>query len=107
VIRVLKSHRLVIPVVGSYSSDVAILLIELAFLGHMGDAQLAGAAIGISLFNVTGGSIILGILSALDTLTAQAYGAEQYHKIGIALQQSFFITTIYSLFLFPLWMVRV
>jgi multidrug resistance protein, MATE family len=97
--------RLIFPIIGSYALDWVILLIQLAFLGHMGKDQLAGAAIGVSMYNVTGSSLIQGILSALDTIASQAFGANQYHKIGLALQLSLVFTTAYTLFIFPLWMV--
>lgn len=51
-------------------------------VGHVGELELSSSAIAISLCGVTGFSFLLGMASALETLCGQAYGAQQYQKIG-------------------------
>ncbi|KAF8023401.1 hypothetical protein BT93_F0796 [Corymbia citriodora subsp. variegata] len=41
--------------------------------------------------------------SALETLCGQAYGARQYHMLGVYLQRSWIVLTICSIFLVPLF----
>jgi len=54
--------------------------------------------------NVTGYSIAIGLMSAFDTLCAQAYGAKQFKRCGILLQRSFVIITITAIPVSVIWM---
>lgn len=101
----LNSSRMVVPIVITYGSDYMVTIIQLVFVGHLGSLELAGAALGSSFCNVTGFSVCLGLLSALDTLTAQAYGAKKLGKVGEAVQQSIIVLTLVSLLVLPLWLV--
>ncbi|KAK1552816.1 hypothetical protein Q3G72_023883 [Acer saccharum] len=60
-------------------------------------AEVKSTAITISLAGVTGFSVLMGMASALETLCGQAYGAQQYTRIGT---QTY--TAIFSLFLFAI-----
>ncbi|KAL8472646.1 hypothetical protein ACS0TY_029742 [Phlomoides rotata] len=51
-------------------------------LGHLDQLSLSAASIATSLCNVTGFSVVFGMASALETLCGQAYGAEQYKRVG-------------------------
>lgn len=51
-------------------------------LGHLGELSLSSASIATSLSNVTGFSLLFGMASALETLCGQAYGAEQFRRVG-------------------------
>ncbi|ESR43947.1 hypothetical protein CICLE_v10013604mg [Citrus x clementina] len=51
-------------------------------VGHLGKLSLDSIAIANSLINVIGSIPLFGFASALETLCGQAYGAEQYQKIG-------------------------
>ncbi|KAI9186290.1 hypothetical protein LWI28_015852 [Acer negundo] len=48
-------------------------------------------------------NVHLGMASALETLCGQAYGAKQYHMLGIYLQRSWIVLFICSLFLLPIF----
>ncbi|RVW17019.1 Protein detoxification 12 [Vitis vinifera] len=63
-------------------SQYLLQVISLMMVGHLGELALSSTAIAISLSGVTGFSFLLGMASALETLCGQAYGAEQYHKLG-------------------------
>ncbi|XP_059427870.1 protein DETOXIFICATION 21-like [Corylus avellana] len=45
----------------------------------------------------------LGMASALETLCGQAYGAKQYHMLGVYLQRSWIVLFLTSIFLLPLF----
>lgn len=45
----------------------------------------------------------LGMASALETLCGQAFGAKQYHMLGIYLQRSWIVLTICAILLLPLF----
>ncbi|XP_010488657.1 PREDICTED: protein DETOXIFICATION 1-like [Camelina sativa] len=57
-------------------------VISVMVAGHNGELQLSGVALATSFTNVTGFSIMYGLVGALETLCGQAYGAKQYEKIG-------------------------
>ncbi|XP_034697401.1 protein DETOXIFICATION 12-like [Vitis riparia] len=82
------------PMVAVILSQYLLQVISLMMVGHLGELALSSTAIAISLSGVTGFSFLLGMASALETLCGQAYGAEQYHKLGT---QTY--TAIVSLFL--------
>ncbi|WCJ24234.1 MATE efflux family protein [Euphorbia peplus] len=63
-------------------------VISVMFVGHLGDLPLSGASLATSFANVTGFSVLLGLGSALETLCGQAFGAKEYHKLGIYTQRA-------------------
>ncbi|KAK2635319.1 hypothetical protein Ddye_030111 [Dipteronia dyeriana] len=58
-------------------------VISIMFVGHLGELALSGASMASSFASVTGFSVLLGMGSALETLCGQAYGAKQYHMLGV------------------------
>ena len=75
-------------------------------MGRLGSLPLAAVALGASFYNVTGLSVGLGLLSALDTLASQAYGAQKHKQIIEAVYQSIFMMILLVLAVLPLWMVK-
>jgi MATE family multidrug resistance protein len=53
--------------------------------------------------NVTGFSLVLGLLGALDTLCGQAWGARNYRALGVTLQKAVVTTLATSLAVCLLW----
>ncbi|KAK3189565.1 hypothetical protein Dsin_029126 [Dipteronia sinensis] len=82
------------PMVAVTLSQYLLQVISLMMVGHLGELALSSTAITISLAGVTGFSVLMGMASALETLCGQAYGAQQYTRIGT---QTY--TAIFSLFL--------
>ncbi|KAI3925583.1 hypothetical protein MKW98_001437 [Papaver atlanticum] len=60
-----------------------ISVISLMMVGHLGEIALAGTAMATSLCAVSGSSLLVGMASGLETLCGQAYGAQQYQKLGV------------------------
>ncbi|KAI3869288.1 hypothetical protein MKX03_010504 [Papaver bracteatum] len=71
------------PMVAANLSLQLISVISLMMVGHLGEIVLAGTAMATSLCAVTGSSLLVGMASGLETLCGQAYGAQQYHKLGV------------------------
>ncbi|GMI68999.1 hypothetical protein like AT2G04050 [Hibiscus trionum] len=71
-----------VPMVAVSVSQYLLQVISVIIVGHLGQLPLSGIALGFSFANVTGFSFIFGISGALETLCGQAYGAQQYQKIG-------------------------
>ncbi|XP_030447570.1 protein DETOXIFICATION 14-like [Syzygium oleosum] len=87
------------PMVAVMLSQYLLQGISVMMVGHLGELALSSTAIAVSLSCVSGFSLLLGMASALETLCGQAYGAQQYHKLGT---QTY--TAIFSLILvcFPI-----
>ncbi|KAL4612421.1 hypothetical protein ACB092_08G197300 [Castanea dentata] len=92
------------PMVVVTLSQYMLQVISLMMVGHLGELALSSTAIAISLSGVTGFSLLLGMASALETLCGQAYGAQQYQKIGIQTYTAIFSLNLVCLPLSLLWM---
>lgn len=63
-----------------------------AFVGHLNDPVLLSAAVlATSFYNVTGWSVVIGLVLGMETLCGQAYGAKNYKALGIVLQRAILI----------------
>ncbi|KAF3795000.1 hypothetical protein EJ110_NYTH06236 [Nymphaea thermarum] len=78
-------------------------VVSLMMVGHLGSLSLSSAAIASSLCNVTGHIILLGMASALETLCGQAYGAEQYQKLGLHTQKAIIALLVVCIPISILW----
>jgi len=67
---------------------------NIAFVGHLGTTELGASALSAMFCNVTGFSIAFGGLTALDTLGAQAHGAQQHKQVGVLAQRALAICTL-------------
>ncbi|KAF3441492.1 hypothetical protein FNV43_RR15406 [Rhamnella rubrinervis] len=78
--------------------------VSLLMVGHLGDELLlSGVSMANSFTNVTGFSLLLGLANGLETLCGQAYGAEQYQKLGIYTYTSIISLTLVCLPISVLW----
>ncbi|KAL6604797.1 hypothetical protein ACP70R_042741 [Stipagrostis hirtigluma subsp. patula] len=91
------------PLIAGALLQNVIQMISVMYVGHLGELPLAGASMANSFATVTGLSLLLGMSSALDTLCGQAYGAGQYHLLGIYKQRAMFLLTLVSVPLAVVW----
>ncbi|XP_031474351.1 protein DETOXIFICATION 16-like isoform X1 [Nymphaea colorata] len=91
------------PLIAANLLQRCIQMTSVMFVGHLGQLALSGASMATSFITVTGFSVVLGLATALDTLCGQAYGAKQYHMLGVYMQRSVFILSIVSIPLAFLW----
>ncbi|KAL4612418.1 hypothetical protein ACB092_08G197000 [Castanea dentata] len=92
------------PIMVVTLSQYLLQVISLMMVGHLDELALSSTALAISLSAVTGFSLLLGMASALETLCGQAYGAQQYQKIGIQTYTAIFSLNVVCLPLSLLWM---
>ncbi|KAG6491052.1 protein DETOXIFICATION 10-like [Zingiber officinale] len=78
------------PMVGLLMSQFLVQVSSTMVVGHLGELNLAAAAIAFSLANVSGFSVLVGMASGLETLCGQAYGAKQYHSLGVYTYRAIF-----------------
>ncbi|KAH0917570.1 hypothetical protein HID58_025230 [Brassica napus] len=74
--------RMAAPMATVTVAQFLLPLISVMVAGHRGELQLSGVALATSFANVSGFSIMFGLVGALETLCGQAYGAKQYSKLG-------------------------
>ncbi|KAI3457220.1 hypothetical protein Pfo_013883 [Paulownia fortunei] len=78
-------------------------VISQAFIGHIGSKELAAFALVSTVFLRFAQGILLGMANGLETLCGQAFGARQYHMLGIYLQRSWLVSVIASTVLLPIF----
>ncbi|XP_056165823.1 protein DETOXIFICATION 17-like [Syzygium oleosum] len=78
-----RQVRLSGPLIGVSMLQYSVQVISVMFVGHLGELPLSGASMATSFASVTGFSVLLGMGSALETLCGQAYGAKEYHMLGV------------------------
>ncbi|CAM6105479.1 unnamed protein product [Calypogeia fissa] len=64
----------------------SILVISSMFVGHLGVLELSSATLATSFAGVTGFTVLIGLSTGLETLCGQAYGAKNYHLLGVYVQ---------------------
>ncbi|CAH8495358.1 unnamed protein product [Schistosoma turkestanicum] len=80
--------RLAVPITISSMLTYAISPVSMAFCGHLGKIQLATMGLAMSVFSVCGMFVILGLLSACDTLFSQTFGSKMKDKMIVQLYRA-------------------
>ncbi|KAK4412745.1 protein DETOXIFICATION 21 [Sesamum alatum] len=91
------------PAIFTRFSTFGINVISQAFIGHIGSTELAAYALVITLLTRFANGLLLGAASGLETLCGQAYGARQYHMLGIYLQRSWIVLIVITTLLLPVY----
>ncbi|KAK9200050.1 hypothetical protein WN944_015245 [Citrus x changshan-huyou] len=78
-----KVSSIAAPMVAVTVLQYLLQVVSVIMVGHLDELSLSGASIATSFTSVTGFSLLFGMASALETLCGQAYGAEQFQKLGI------------------------
>ncbi|KAK8660356.1 hypothetical protein V6N13_051283 [Hibiscus sabdariffa] len=91
------------PAIFTRFSTFGVTVISQAFVGHIGPTELAAFSLCFTVLLRFGNGVLLGMASALETLGGQAYGAKQYHMLGIYLQRSWIVLFTTALCLLPLY----
>ncbi|XP_065881759.1 protein DETOXIFICATION 12-like isoform X3 [Euphorbia lathyris] len=98
-----KLGRIAGPMVAVVLSQYLLQVISMMMVGHLDELSLSSTAIAISLSTVTGFSLLMGMASALETLCGQAYGAQQYHKLGLQTETAIFCLVLVCIPLSLIW----
>lgn len=87
------------PIILSEIFQNTLPVVDIGFVGHLGKDELAAAALATVWFNLWNGTMI-GYMTAIDTLLAQAFGAQQLEKFSIWAGNSmviiFFTTIVFA-----------
>ncbi|KAL5058780.1 hypothetical protein RYX36_030384 [Vicia faba] len=71
------------PMVATSVLQYLLQVVSVMMVGHLSQLSLSSVAIATSLTNVSGFSILSGMAGGMETLCGQAFGAEQFEKMGI------------------------
>ncbi|MED6193530.1 hypothetical protein PIB30_020500 [Stylosanthes scabra] len=91
------------PMVVVIASQYLLQVVSTMMVGHLGELALASSSLAISLSGVTGFSLLMGMASGLETICGQAYGAEQYQRIGMQTYTAIFSLILVCVPLSILW----
>lgn len=83
------------PVVSAFILRKVVMITSVVAVGHLGAHYLASAGLASVTANVTGNSMVIGLSGALVTLCSQANGANDKKEMGLALQRSLIILSIF------------
>ncbi|CAM0904938.1 unnamed protein product [Alopecurus aequalis] len=103
VIEIKKQLHLAGPLIAGCLLQNVVQMISVMFVGHLGELALLSASIATSFAAVTGFSLLAGMASSLETLCGQAFGAKQYHLLGIYKQRAIVVLTLVSLVVAIIW----
>ncbi|KAL0359719.1 UNVERIFIED_CONTAM: Phosphatidylinositol N-acetylglucosaminyltransferase subunit A [Sesamum angustifolium] len=100
-----KIWRVALPSIISRVTSFGTLVVTQLFIGHISSVDLAGYALVQTISERFVEGIVIGMSSATETLCGQAYGAKQYHMMGIFLQRSWLVdlatvTVVLPIFIF-------
>ncbi|KAH9605909.1 hypothetical protein KSS87_021972 [Heliosperma pusillum] len=91
------------PMVTVMLSQFLQQVVSQMMVGHLGELYLSSTALSMSISIVTGYSFLIGMASALETLSGQAYGAQQYKKIGTQTYTAMFSLALVCIPISILW----
>ncbi|WVZ92458.1 hypothetical protein U9M48_038522 [Paspalum notatum var. saurae] len=100
-----KLWRIVGPAIFQRIALYGINVVSQAFIGHLGDLELAAFSIAATVVAGFNFGFLLGMASALETLCGQAFGAKKYHMLGVYLQRSWIALLLFAVALTPTYIL--
>ncbi|XP_002267831.1 protein DETOXIFICATION 24 [Vitis vinifera] len=89
-----KLWRISFPSVLFRVTSFGMLVVSQSFIGEISAVDLAAYALMQTILVRFANGVMLGLSSATETLCGQAFGAKQYHMMGIYLQRSWIINIV-------------
>ncbi|KAF8407110.1 hypothetical protein HHK36_006235 [Tetracentron sinense] len=74
------------------------------FLGHLGDIEVAASSLAIALANITSYSVLSGLVLGMESLCAQAFGAQRPKLLSLTLHRSVIFLLCSSILISLLWL---
>ncbi|KAG1752072.1 MATE efflux family protein [Suillus lakei] len=100
-LRILLKYSL--PVFGTHVFEHSMIMSSVISIGHISTVALAAATIGFMTANVTGLSIIHGLVSTLDTMLPGAWTSDQPHLVGLWTQRMTIVVAVTLIPMFAVW----
>lgn len=92
-----------LPVFGTHVFEHSMIMSSVISIGHISTVALAAATIGFMTANVTGLSIIHGLVSTLDTMLPGAWTSDQPHLVGLWTQRMTVVVAVTLIPMFVIW----
>lgn len=100
----LKMQRgIAFPLAAMNLTWFAKIAITTAFLGRLGELQLAGGTLGFTFANVTGFSVLTGLCGAMEPICGQSFGARNYKLLHKTLLMAILLLLLATLPISFLW----
>ncbi|OAY76923.1 Protein DETOXIFICATION 56 [Ananas comosus] len=101
----LRSQRgIALPLAATNLTWFAKTAVTTAFLGRLGERELAGGTLGLTFANVTGFSVLAGLCGAMEPLCGQAHGARNRKLLHRTLLMSTILLLLASAPVTFLWL---
>ncbi|KAG2134116.1 MATE efflux family protein [Suillus clintonianus] len=100
-LRILCKYAL--PVFGTHVFEHSMIMASVVSIGHISTVALAAATIGFMTANVTGLSIIHGLVSSLDTMLPGAWTSDQPQLVGLWTQRMAVVVAVTLIPMFAIW----
>ncbi|KAG8932300.1 hypothetical protein FRC00_000074, partial [Tulasnella sp. 408] len=93
-----------VPVLITQLLEYSLSIASVISIGHLSTVELAASTLGSMTASVTGWSVIIGMISALDTLLPQAWGGapERRYLVGLWSQR---MTVVIAIILVPILII--
>ncbi|KAG1861143.1 MATE efflux family protein [Suillus subalutaceus] len=92
-----------LPVFGTHVLEHSMIMSSVVSIGHISTVSLAAVTIGFMTANVTGLSIIHGLVSTLDTMLPGAWTSDQPHLVGLWTQRMTIVVAVALIPMFAIW----
>jgi len=96
--------RLAGPVCLGMLSNRYCSIVSVVLVGRQGPTELAAVGLAVSLANVSGYSILVGVASTLQTTAGQAFGARNFAEVSLSLQRCGLLCGVMFCGIAVLWM---
>ncbi|XVF51621.1 hypothetical protein PTKIN_Ptkin04bG0199000 [Pterospermum kingtungense] len=101
----LKIQRgIALPLMAMNLTWFAKLAVTTAFLGRLGELELAGGTLGLTFANVTGFSVLNGLCGAMEPVCGQAFGAKNFRLLHRTLLMAILLLLLATLPISFLWL---
>ncbi|KAJ9693637.1 hypothetical protein PVL29_009548 [Vitis rotundifolia] len=98
-----KTLRIAFPTMLFRVASFGMAVVTQLFVGHFGQIELVAYALIQTILVLFVSGILQGMSSATETLCGQAFGAKQYHMMGIYLQRTWIVNLIAAKIMLPLF----
>ncbi|KAK6262994.1 hypothetical protein QUC31_008810 [Theobroma cacao] len=97
-------RRIAVPLVAMNLTWFSKIAVTTAFLGRLGELQLAGGTLGFTFANVTGFSVLNGLCGAMEPVCGQAFGAKNFRLLHRTLLMAIALLVFATLPISFLWL---
>ncbi|GLT90978.1 hypothetical protein SLE2022_088900 [Rubroshorea leprosula] len=99
-----KQRGIALPLMAMNLTWFVKIAVTTAFLGRLGELQLAGGTLGFTFANVTGFSVLSGLCGSMEPICGQAYGAKNFRLLHKTLFMAVFLLLLATLPISFLWL---